>query len=58
MGILKKFIQSEPKCYICGKNPSDKEMIYDIKIKQCYHLECLKAQSSKKIEDAIDNIRL
>lgn len=57
MCILQKFIQSELKCYICGQNPSDKEMIYDIKLKQCYHIECLKAESTKKIKNAITTFK-
>ncbi|WP_165442880.1 hypothetical protein [Senegalia massiliensis] len=49
-------MQSENTCYICQDNPLDKELIYDVKIKQCYHMECLKEQSIKKIQNAITSV--
>lgn len=56
MGILKKFMGNENTCYICQDNPLDKELIYDVKIKKSYHMECLKEQSIKKIQNAITSV--
>lgn len=56
MSILDRFIKKENSCHICEQNPLDKELIYDPKIKQYYHMECLQKRFTKRIENAINNI--
>lgn len=56
MSILERFIKKETACHICKDNPLDKELIYDPKIKQYYHMECLQNRFTKRIENAIFEI--
>jgi len=53
MSILERFIKKETSCHICDQNPLDKELIYDPKIKQYYHMECLQKRFTKRIESAV-----